>query len=112
MVEMTMTELSVNIDAEDLGIIRVALIDALAEAESRRRALDGLEEYAVGLASVTHRLEVLESVLSQIHKQNKAEPAERIACKHCGHTFSAHDGKYFKQRPCGTCDCVDMVVGA
>jgi hypothetical protein len=105
---MTMTELSVNIDAEDLGIIRVALIDALAEAESRRRALDGLEEYAVGLASVTHRLEVLESVLSQI----RAEPAERIACKNCGHTLSAHDGKYFKQRPCGKCDCVDMVIGA
>lgn len=67
-----MVSITINIDAENIGIIRVALLDALAEAESRRRALDGLEEYAVGLASVTHRLEVLESVRSQIWDQEEA----------------------------------------
>jgi len=68
-----MTELSVNIDAEDLGIIRVALLDALAEAESLRRAMEGHEECAAGLASVTHRLEVLESVRAQIWDQELQE---------------------------------------
>ena len=64
-----MTSITINIDTENLGIIRVALLDALAEAESLRRAMDGHEECVAGLASVSHRLEVLESVRSQIWDQ-------------------------------------------
>lgn len=56
--------------------------------------------------------DIAEDINVPILEQWRAELAERIACKHCGHTLSAHDGKYFKQRPCGKCDCVDMVVGA
>jgi hypothetical protein len=56
--------------------------------------------------------DISEGINVPILDQKRAELAERIACKHCGHTLSAHNGKYFKQRPCGKCDCVDMVVGA
>ena len=68
-----MASITINIDAENLGIIRVALLDALAESESRRRVMDGHEECAAEIASVTHRLEVLESVRSQIWDQELQE---------------------------------------
>ena len=99
-----MTSITINIDAKNLGIIRVALLDALAEAESCRRALDGLEEYAVGLASVTHRLEVLESVRSQIWDQELTAREEALRLK-----FGMRRPGLEHPFPCTDPDCPESV---
>ena len=64
-----MTSITINIDAEDLRIIRIALIDAWADTETRRQAHEGIEQCADLLTDLTHRVEVLESVRAQIHDQ-------------------------------------------
>jgi hypothetical protein len=67
--------IAIEIDHADLGIVRVALMNAISEATANRRALDGLMDDAV--ARIDHRIAVLMSALNQIADQECAASTTR-----------------------------------
>lgn len=59
-------KITIDIDRADLGIIRVALLDALVQAETNRNCLDGIDGYEDFVARCDHRIAVLTAVKKQI----------------------------------------------
>lgn len=63
---MSPAKITFEIDRADLGMIRVAFLDAIAEATQRRNALDGIDNYEDIVADIDHRIAVINSVKTQI----------------------------------------------